>query len=223
MTTIGTRATIRKSLIALLTASVLCLFTAPAKASEVTQLDITGGSITLNFGVLGTVSGAFTADGQIFMNQFQPLPNIFDPVTISHLTFSIFSSSGGALNLPAPTAQTSGTTMTADLRSLFAGVTSSGWSWMNTNPIMSSLNIGGIATGSFNDTTNAFDIAWTNPFNLTLTTLPFAGPIVLTSGSFSLQGTAQVAAVPLPAAAWLFGSGVVALAGLARRNGLFCA
>ncbi|HEX5645533.1 MAG TPA: VPLPA-CTERM sorting domain-containing protein [Nitrospira sp.] len=155
------------------------------------------------------------------MNQFQPPPNIFDPITISHLTFSIFSSSGGALNLPAPTAQTAGSIMTADLRSLFAGVTSSGWSWMSSNSAMSSLNIGGIATGSFNDTTNAFDIAWTNPFNLNLTTLPVVGAVVLTSGSFSLQGTAQVAAVPLPAAVWLFGSGVVALTGLARRNGLF--
>lgn len=212
--------TIKKSVMTLLMAFVLCLFTAPAKAAEVTQLDITGGSISLNFGSLGSITGNFNADGRILMNQFQPPPNIFDPITISHLTFSIFSSTGGAINLPAPTAETAGSTMTADLRSLFAGVTSSGWSWMNTNSVMSSLNIGGIATGSFNNVTNAFDIAWTNPFNLTLTTLPVLGPIILTSGSFSLQGTAQVAAVPLPAAAWFFGSGVLALATFARRKGL---
>lgn len=203
---------------ALLMASVLWVYTAPAQAAEVTQLDITGGSISLNFGVLGTVSGTFNADGHILMDQFQPPPNIFDPITISHLTFSIFSSSGGALNLPAPTAQTTDSTMTADLRSLFADVTSSGWSWMNTNSAMSSLNIGGTATGSFNQTSNAFDIAWTNPFNLTLTTLPVLGPIVLTSGNFSLQGTAQVAAVPLPAAVWLFGSGLASLIPMIRRR-----
>ncbi|MBY0248321.1 MAG: hypothetical protein K2Q17_11705 [Nitrospiraceae bacterium] len=203
---------------ALLMASVLWVYTAPAQAAEVTQLDITGGSISLNFGVLGTVSGTFNADGQILMDQFQPPPNIFDPITISHLTFSIFSSSGGALNLPAPTAQTTDSTMTADLRSLFAGVTSSGWSWMNTNSAMSSLNIGGTATGSFNQTSNAFDIAWTNPFNLTLTTLPVLGPIVLTSGNFSLQGTAQVAPVPVPAAVWLFGSGLASLIPMIRRR-----
>lgn len=209
---------IRKGVMALLMASVLWVYTAPAQAAEVTQLDITGGSISLNFGVLGTVSGTFNADGHILMDQFQPPPNIFDPITISHLTFSIFSSSGGALNLPAPTAQTTDSTMTADLRSLFADVTSSGWSWMNTNSAMSSLNIGGTATGSFNQTSNAFDIAWTNPFNLTLTTLPVLGPIVLTSGNFSLQGTAQVAAVPLPAAVWLFGSGLASLIPMIRRR-----
>jgi len=202
----------------LLMASALWVYTTPAQAAEVTQLDITGGSISLNFGVLGTVTGNFTADGQVLMDQFQPPPNIFDPITISHLTFSIFSSSGGALNLPAPTAQTTDSTMTADLRSLFAGVTSSGWSWMNTNSMMSSLNIGGTATGSFNQTTNAFDIAWTNPFNLTLTTLPVLGPIVLTSGNFSLQGTAQVAPVPVPAAVWLFGSGLAGLIPMIRQQ-----
>jgi hypothetical protein len=143
------------------------------------------------------------------MNQFQPPPNIIDPITISHLTFSIFSSSGGALNLPAPTAQTSGSTMTANLQSLFAGVTSTGWSWVNTNPQMASLNVGGIAGGTFNDLTNAFDISWTHSF----TGIPF-----LTSGNFSLQGTVQLAAVPLPAAAWLFGSGLIGLAGAMRKK-----
>jgi hypothetical protein len=175
----------------------------------VTQLDITGGSISMNFGILGSITGNFTADGQLLMNQFQPPPNVFDPITISHLTFSIFTSNGGALNIPAPTAQTSGATMTADLQSLFAGVTSTGWSWVNTNPLMASLNIGGIASGTFNETTNDFNISWTRAF----TGVPF-----LTSGSFSLQGTAQLAAVPLPAAALLFGSGLIGLAGAMRKK-----
>ena len=181
----------------------------PSQAAAVTQLDITGGSIRLNFGPLGSISGNFTNHGQIVMNQFQPPPNVFDPITLSHLTFSIFTSNGGALNLPAPTAQTSGSTMTADLQSLFAGVTSTGWSWVNTTPKMASLNIGGIATGTFNDPTNAFNISWTHPF----TGIPF-----LTSGNFSLQGTAQLAAVPLPAAAFLFGSGLIGLGGVMRKK-----
>lgn len=201
--------TIKGSVMALLVASVFCVLPTPGQAAEVTQLDITGGSISLNFGTLGNVTGTFTNDGQLLMNQFQPLPSIFDPITISHLTFSIFTSNGGALNLPAPTAQTSGATMTADLQSLFASVTSTGWSWVNTNPLMASLNIGGNASGAFNDTTNAFNISWTHGF----TGVPF-----LTSGNFSLQGTAQLAAVPLPAAALLFGSGLIGLAGAMRKK-----
>ena len=201
--------TVKGSVVALLVASVFCVLPTPGQAAEVTQLDITGGSISLNFGTLGNVTGTFTNDGQLLMNQFQPLPSIFDPITISHLTFSIFTSNGGALNLPAPTAQTSGAIMTADLQSLFAGVTSTGWSWVNTNPLMASLNIGGIASGTFNETTNDFNISWTRAF----TGVPF-----LTSGSFSLQGTAQLAAVPLPAAALLFGSGLIGLAGAMRKK-----
>jgi hypothetical protein len=201
---------------ALLTASALWCVPTSVQAAIVTQLDITGGSINLNFGTLGHLAGPVTANGQIVMNQFQSPPAVFDPITISHLTFSIFTGSGGTLNLPAPTAQTSGATMTADLQSLFAGVTSTGWSGLLTSPstpLTASLNIGGSATGSFNDITNAFDISWTHQFNR----IPF-----LTSGTFSLQGTAQVGGVqaspvPLPGAVFLFGSGLIGLAGLIRR------
>lgn len=193
---------------ALLMVSALWILPTPSQAAVVTQLDITGGSISLNFGSLGMVTGNFSENGQLLMNQFQPLPNVFDPIAISHLTFSIFTSSGGGLNLPAPTAQTSASTMNANLQSLFAGVTSTAWSWVNTNPQMASLNIGGNASGTFNNTTNAFNISWTHAF----TGVPF-----LTSGSFSLQGTAQLAAVPVPGAMWLFGSGLVGLVGVLRK------
>jgi hypothetical protein len=201
--------TIKGSVMALLLLSVLWFLPTTSQAAVVTQLDITGGSVNLNFGSLGSVTGNFTQNGQLVMGQFQPLPNVFDPITLSHLTFSIFTNNGGALNLPAPTAQTSGATMTANLQSLFASVASTGWSWVNTNPAMASLNIGGLASGTFHDTTNAFNISWTHAF----TGVPF-----LTSGNFSLQGTAQLAAVPLPASALLFGSGLLGLAGIMRRT-----
>jgi len=209
MTTATTGKTVKGSVMALLMASVLWLLPAPTQAAVVTQLDITGGSINLNFGSLGTLAGTFNENGQLLMNQFQPPPNVFDPVTISHLTFSLFTSNGGALNLPVPTGQTSGATLTANLQSLFAGVTSTGWAWVNTNPLMASLNIGGNAAGSFNELTNAFDISWTRSFS----GVPF-----LTSGTFTLQGTAQVAAVPLPGALFLFGSGLIGLAGAMRKR-----
>ena len=190
----------------------LCLAALPAQAATVTQLNITSESVSLNFGpVLGTLSGTFNQPGQLVMGQFQPAPNIFSPVQLgSHLTFSIFSSSGQPLlNLLPPSGTTAGSIMTVDLSSLFAGLSSTQWgSWM-TPATFGSLNIGGIATGSFNQATNEFNIAWTHAF----TGIPF-----LTSGTFSLQGTAQVAAVPLPAAALLFGSGLLGLVGALRKK-----
>jgi hypothetical protein len=201
--------TVRGSVMALLVGMALWMTPAPSHAAAVSQLDITGGSISLNFGSLGSLSGRFNANGQLLMNQFQPPPNVFDPVTISHLTFSVFTSAGGSLNLPAPTAETSGSVMTANLHALFAGVTSTGWAWVNTNQQMASLNIGGLATGSFNESTSAFDVSWTRAF----TGVPF-----LSSGTFGLQGTAQLAAVPLPGAFLLFGGGLAGLLSLARRS-----
>ncbi|MCG3774839.1 MAG: hypothetical protein JW395_1664 [Nitrospira sp.] len=190
----------------------LCLAAMPAQAATVTQLNITSESVSLNFGPqLGTLAGTFNQPGQLIMGQFQPTPNIFSPVQLdSHLTFSIFSSSGQpVLNLLPPSGTTTGSTMTVDVSSLFAGLSSTQWgSWM-TPATFGSLNIGGIATGSFNQATNAFNISWTHAF----TGIPF-----LTSGTFSLQGTALVAAVPLPAAALLFGSGLLGLAGALRKK-----
>ncbi len=178
--------------------------TEQSQAAPITQLDITGGSISLNFGALGSRSGTFTQNGQLVMGQYQPLPDIFPPVTLAGHTFSIFTSNqafpgnpGGAL---APTGSTSGSTMTVDLRSLFAGVA---------GPLLNAtLNIGEPATGTFNTTTNAFNISWTQPFT---------GVPLLRSGTFSLQGTAQLAAVPLPAAALLFASGLGGIAWLRRK------
>ncbi len=201
--------TVRGSVMALLLLSVLWFLPTTSQAAVVTQLDITGGSVNLNFGSLGSIAGNFTQNGQLVMGQYQPLPNIFPPVNIGHLTLSVFTSPGGSLNLPTPSAQTSGSTMTANLSSLFAGVSSTQWgSWM-TPATFGSLNIGGMASGTFNQVTNAFDISWTHPF----TGVPF-----LTSGNFSLQGTAQLTAVPLPAAVLLFGSGLLGLAGALRKK-----
>ena len=185
--------------------------TGRAHAATITQLDIASESVSLNFGTLGILSGTFNQNGQLIMGQYQPTPDIFPPVVLGgHLTFSVFSSAGQPVfNLPTPSGTTSGSTMTVNLSSLFAGLSSTQWgSWM-TPATFGSLNIGGIGAGSFNQATNEFDISWTHAF----TGIPF-----LQSGTFRLQGVAQVAAVPLPAAALLFGSGLLGLAGTMRKR-----
>lgn len=90
-----------------------------------------------------------------------------------------------------------------------------------------------VTFGSFSDTKHADLLSYygvdPSPFSGALTLLfgSVNGGVGSAFTSTSVFGGSVVntpsptAPVPVPAAVWLFGSGVVALAGLARRNGLF--
>lgn len=85
-----------------------------------------------------------------------------------------------------------------------------------------------VTFGSFADTKHHALLAYYG-----LAPSPFEGALTLLFGSVNtgigegfastsvFSGSVVNTPVPIPAAVWLFGSGVVALAGLARRNGLF--
>lgn len=168
----------------------------PAMAGTVTQLNITGGSINWNFGALGSISGSFLQSGTLVMGTFQPPPDILPPVTVDGHTFSFSTQSAGGL-FSAPTGQTSGTTITADLSSLFT---------MISGPLLNgNLNIGGQASGTYDPLSGHFSLSWTRVFDLS-------------SADFGLEGDADVAPVPLPAAVGLFATGLLGLWGAARRR-----
>lgn len=168
-----------------------------ARADTVQQLDITGGSISLNLGVLGSVAGSFVQDGTLVMGTFQPPPSIFPSVTIDGHTVTFVTNDGGGL-LPAPTAQVSGTAIMADLTSLFLMVTGP--------EINGNLNVGGLANGTYDPATGAFHLSWTTVLQVT-------------SADLSLDGTVNLSPVPLPPAAALFALGLAALRAVRRRGG----
>ena len=197
-----------------------CVFLAwlaerPAHAAIVSELDITGGAIDLDFGSLGHVADHFTKNGTLVMDQYQPQPSVFPSIQFGPLTFSIVTSAtpGG---FPVPTGQTIGSTMTVDLRSLGVGISSTQTpSWMAPS-IIGSLNIGGIASGTFDSSTSEFEISWTRVFS----GIPFHP-----SGTFTLQGLAQLTVVPLPTTpvplpptAVLLGTGVLGIGSLVLRR-----
>lgn len=87
-----------------------------------------------------------------------------------------------------------------------------------------------VTFGSFTDTKHHDLLAY---YGLAPSPSPFEGALTLLFGSVNtgvgdsfasssvFSGSIANTPVPVPAAAWLFGSGAVALAGLARRKGLF--
>jgi hypothetical protein len=69
------------------------------------------------------------------------------------------------------------------------------------------------ASGTWNPLTNAYTLSW-----ITTVDNSVGGPCMPTNctAAFVFAGTAN--AVPLPAAVWLFGSGLIGLVGIARRK-----
>lgn len=172
---------------------------AGAHAAMVTQLNITGGSINLDFGSLGTISGSFQQTGTLVMGTFQPPPDILPPVVVDGHTVTFSTQSQGGL-FAAPSAQTAGTTISADLSSLFVTIT---------GPLSGSLNIGGAATGTYDPLSGHFSLSWTRVLDVA-------------AADFGLEGTADVTPVPLPAAAGLFTVGLASLAGWSVRRRVAC-
>lgn len=186
----------------------------PGHAATVTQLDITGGSINLQLQIGSappvTIGGNFTEPGTLIMGQYQPPPNIFNPLSVGGHTFSIFTHPGADVGnpLPVPTGTTSGNTISVNLHSLFAGIS---------GPFINgTVNIGtqapNLATGSFNPGTGAFEISWVHLYQ----------PAVqfMTTAEFTIGGTAQTAPapVPVPAAAPLFATGLAGILSAAWRR-----
>jgi hypothetical protein len=139
--------------------------------------------------------------GLLVMGQYQAGTDIVDPITRSHQTYSLFTS--GVKGADALSVMINGSSITADLSSLFFGESHGDSS--------TARNIGGIARGHFNPETLEFCLTWDHLFGERwksgLATFSLHGKVDMVS----------VAAVPLPAAVLLFGSGLIALVGWQRK------
>ena len=141
--------------------------------------------------------------GLLVMGEYQPGPDIVDPITRGHRTYSLFTS--GVQGASAPSATIDRSSITVDLSSLFFAE-SHGDSF-------TARNIGGIAKGIFNPDTLEFCLTWNHLFG----DRPKSG-----LATFSLYGKANmvdVAAVPLASTVVLFGTGLAVLMTVWRRKG----
>jgi hypothetical protein len=188
---------------------LLVLWSSPAGASIlgpsdffVTELELTGGSVDFHGRFARKLDHLFDQSGQIVINDYQPIGDIVPSIMRGHRTFSLFTA--GFNGAPAPSAAIDGSSITVDLSSLFFAV--------SRGDHFRIWNIGGVATGRFDQDTLEFCLTWDHLFS----TRPRLGP-----ATFWLHGTVNLVntePVPLVTTTVLFATGLAMLMGVWRRK-----
>ncbi len=200
-------------------AAALLLATGSVNAAIVTSLDVSSGQFGMNDPI--NASGDESAIGAFTLNMgsYQGVEtydavagttSVASPIVtwafgnfgdVNNFTAASSSnpSVGGGGAAPSGTTDDVAGTIDLDLSSWFA-------EWNGTSFNQGDANV----TGTYNSVTGDFTAGWSK--------LISGGSFDGKTGYWEITGTANVSAVPVPAAVWLFGSGLVGLAGIARRR-----
>lgn len=131
-------------------AGALAGWASPGHAMTVTALDIADGGVAYHGRFHRIVDRLLGQDGIVKMGEYQPIGDIVPSITKGRTTFSIFTA--GFTGAPPPSATVDGSSITADLSSLFFAV--------SRGDSIRLWNIGGQATGTFDPETSQFTLSW---------------------------------------------------------------
>ena len=213
-------------------ATALILVSGAANSVPITSLEITGGNFVLG-GAGGVINPAAFSNMTVGgYDGSAPLAAgseaFYAPTSIATLTYDVFGpvaiftteSDGIRSGFSAPTGDITGSTLTLDL---------SAWTiyWNNSVANLGSssdLTAGSICDGTLPGTfqpqcstpiLTTYN-AMTGEFTASWNAVTIGGVISTQLSEWTITG--YVSAVPVPAAAWLFGSGLIGLIGFARKN-----
>lgn len=174
-----------------------------AHAVTVTHLEVTRGAVNYDGPNQDTLDRLLAQDGVMQMGRFQGVGELVPTINRSNETHALFTS--GFSGAAAPSAVITDSVITVDLSSLFFSV--------NQGNAYRLWNIGTVVTGLYNPTSKEFALSWDRVFDENCQQ---------GQASFFVNGLvhfdSDVQPVPVPAAAWLFGSGLAGIAALVRRR-----
>ena len=206
-------------------ATSLLLASGVANAAAIGALEVTGGNFAMA-GAGGVIYPAAFANMTVGAYDGSAPATValeadYAPVSIATFAFGFFGpvairtaeTDGVSSGFAAPTGDITGGALTLDLSSWTAY-----WNGTSFNQGSSSdLAAGSICVGA------ACSTAVTTTYDAGAGTFTASWNAVVVGGAFNGQLaawdiTGNVSAIPVPAAVWLFGSGLVGLAGVARRR-----
>ncbi|MDX2253055.1 MAG: hypothetical protein NW202_12270 [Nitrospira sp.] len=208
----------------LIVVGVLAGWAVPGHAMTVTTLDITEGSVNYKGRFQHVLNRLLDQGGVVKMGEYQPIGEIVPSITKGRATFSIFTA--GFNGAPPPSATVDGSSIAADLSSLFFAV--------SRGDSIRLWNIGGQAAGTFDPETSQFTLSWKDQvpsvFGSRSVWEHFLGKgdgkerwdgngvwrhVRSREATFILEGTAIVGGaptpVPIPASLALYATGLLAL------------
>lgn len=166
---------------------------------------------TVGLTIAITGDGTYNFSGPVVPPAVVTMGAYQDPI-VGGTSWKIYST--GAFSKPAPSGTVDGTLGSIDVD--FSSLRAQASVTILGNPYVLDVPLWPLTTppsgGTYDSGTNAYTLNWSNSFSVVV------GGYLPVSGTVSVSLAGDVTPVPVPAAVWLFGSGLLGLVSVARRK-----